>query len=191
MKFSKLLVSLSLLTAGTLAAAQDVTIAKAAELGCHRVERLVDLGRIDEAYLTKFSALKIVLDSSGGAKFKWTGFQNAGSDGKAYTIELMQDNTGKTIGNPNLIAGSTPVAPTWPDKDPVTLMETALHYILENGPSQADVAPFYNALTEGVITQTMYNGSPVALVQFRNSQNASVLEVLVKFDGTVISTLIK
>lgn len=191
MKSTFLAVALSVLMSGSLAFAEDVTIAKAAELGCHRIERLVDLGRIDEAFLTKFSSLSIALDSTNGAKFKWTGLQNAGADGSANTIELMQDGTGKTIGNPNIIAGAEAGSPTWPDKDPVTLTETALHYILENGPSAANVAPFYNALTSAVISQVNQNGETLASVEFKNSENGSILVVLLKLDATFLSATIK
>lgn len=183
--------ALILLNLVPYAHAQDVPIAKAAELGCHRLERLVDLGRIDEEYLTKFSTLHIAPDSADGAKFKWTGFQSPGADGSANSIELLQDGTGKTIGTPNLIPGAPAIAPLWSDKDPVTLMETALHYVLENGPNDAAIAAFFTAFSEGAIHQVVENGETLATVEFKNSENPKLLEVLLKMDGTLVRTRVK
>ena len=54
-----LLLSLSFitLTSGSLFAREtaELMLGKVAELGCHRLERLVTLGKIDESYLTKFN----------------------------------------------------------------------------------------------------------------------------------------
>lgn len=173
------------------ALAQDVTLARAAELGCHRIERLRDLGRIDEAYVNKFQSLRIEENSTGGGKFKFLAFQAPGSNGGAHQIELNLAGDGKVIGNHKETRGTDGVAPQWPDKDPVTLTEIGLHFVLENGPINPEVAPFFNSLTEAVIAQVQENGQTLARVQFKNSQSAKVLEVTLKTDGTVVSNVIR
>ncbi len=176
---------------GAFANAQDVALARAGELGCHRIERLRDLGRIDEGYLNKFQALRIEDISTGGAKFRFTAFQAPGLNGSAHQIELLMDSAGKTIGNHKETKNTDGVSPVWPDKDPVTLTESGFHYIIENEAINPDVRPFFIALSEAVIAQVQENGQTVAKVQFKNTQSAKVLEVTLKTDGTVISTQVK
>lgn len=188
----KTTIAVALITLFSFSAlAQDVTIARAAELGCHRIERLRDLGRIDEAYVNKFQSLRIEENSTAGGKFKFLAFQAPGSGGSAHQIELNLAADGKVIGSHKEIKGTDGVAPQWPDKDPVTLTENGLHYVLENGPIKSEVAPFFNSLTEAVIAQVQENGQTLARVQFKNSQSTKVLEVTLKTDGTVVSTVVR
>ncbi len=176
---------------GSSALAQEVTLARAAELGCHRIERLRDLGRIDEGYVNKFQSLRIEENSSGGGKFKFVAFQAPGANGSAHQIELNLGADGKVIGSHKETKGIDGVAPQWPDKDPVTLTENGLHFVLDNGPIHPELAPFVRALTEVVLVQVQEGGQTLARVQFKNSQSAKVLEVTLKADGTVVSSVVR
>jgi len=187
----KLFISALLALIASPALAQDVTLARAAELGCHRIERLRDLGRIHESYVNKFQSLRIEENSSGGGKFKFTAFQAPGTNGSAHQIELNLAADGKVVGAHKEITGTDGTSPLWPDKDPVTLTENGLHFVLENGPINAEIAPFFNALTEAFITQVQESGQTLARVQFKNSQSAKVLEVTLKTDGTVVSNVVR
>jgi hypothetical protein len=165
----------------------DVPMIKATELGCHRIERLAfDLKKIDVEYVTKLNRIQIQAVNDGDAKFIWTGSQNPGADGQSNAIELMLDANGKAVGKPAETKGSTAVSPNWPSKDPLSLMEVAVHYVRDN-----QVTPFYDSISEAVIDQVQQDNETVARVQIQNSQNSSVMEVLIKLDGTLVSTNVK
>lgn len=185
MKLLTLASALGLMFLSSLASA-EVAIARAAELGCHRIERLRDLGRINEEFVTKFTAVKIERDSTGGAVFKWTGFQSPSTNGAANEIVLMLDGNGKAMGTPTVVEGNVANAPLWPIKDPVTLFEAAIHEIIDG-----NITPFSDKMTEGVIGQVQHGSETVARVEFKNSLNTQVYEVLIKMDGTLISKTVK
>ncbi len=171
--------------------AQGVTLARAAELGCHRIERLRDLGRISDDYVNKAQAVRIELLASGPGKFKFTAFQAPGADGSANRIELILDENGKAIGAHNESKGADSISPVWPDKDAITLIENGLHYILDNGPSKSEVAPFYNHMTEAVLVPIAEAGETRARIQFKNAQTAQILDVTLKLDGTFVSAVVR
>lgn len=144
--FQALVVSVILASSTPPAYAAQVTIAKAAELGCHRIERLVTLQKIDAAFLDKFYAFrieKLTQSKPSDPAFRFRSYQAMASDGSSRQVEILMDAKGKGTSH-QVIEGSEGNAPVWPKTDPVTLMEYALHYVLENGPSKAEVAPFYN-----------------------------------------------
>lgn len=170
------------------AMAQDASNAKAAELACHRIERLVSLRKISADYLNKFYAFRIESQAS-APKFKFIGYQSPGADGKSNAIEILLDNKGKAISH-TLAEGNSSGAPAWPAKDPVTLMENALHYLLDN-PSKPEVAPFFYALTEGSMAQVESSGQKFAAFEFRSSATSKVLRIVLKLDGAMVSVKVE
>src|SRR5574343_34783 len=83
-----------------VAFAEAVSLAKAAELACHRIERLVTLRKIDEKFLNRFYSLEILALPQGGTSdpaFKILSSQFPGPDGNSNKIELFMDLNGKTL----------------------------------------------------------------------------------------------
>lgn len=173
-----------------IANAETLAIAKAAELACHRIERLVTLNKIDATFLSNFYSIQIVALPAGSPTdpaFKATGFLVPGPDNQGTKIDIMMDSKGKALAH-TVVAGSLGQAPAWPVKDPVTLAENALHYVLDNGPSNADVAPFYADLQDVSLLQVKDSQNQVfAKALFRSSRTTKVLEVILKSDGTFVS----
>ena len=175
--------------------AEPITLSKAAELACHRIERLVTLKKIDEAYLTKFQTLEVVQLQPVQATdpfFKATVSQYPGSNSSRNQVELFMDNQGKTLSQ-NIKSGDAAInSPTWPDKDAVTLTENSLHYVLEGWQgSNPLVEPFYSSMTQLVLSQvTDEKGQLVARSEIRSSKTSDLLEVYINVDGTFNSARI-
>lgn len=172
--------------------AENVSIAKAAELSCHRIERLVILKKIDSDYLNKLYALEVSpveLADQPSAKFRVVATQIPLKEGAANQMQLIMDASGKTLKTEDLKTGNTPSqAPVWADKDPVTLIENSLHYVLDNGPVNANVKPFLVSLKKVVLYQTKdAAGATLAKVVMENAENNNKLEVLLKQSGELIS----
>lgn len=191
-KISSLILMAGLLTfASAQAQAAPIAVAKASELTCHRVERLVTLKKIDESFMTNLHTVVIQIlpqGSSGDPYFKATASQYVAADGTMNQIEIFMDDQGKALSHvvkPGTISQNAPV---WPDKDAVTLMENSLHYVLEEGPTNADVKPFYTGFTGHALTQVTDNtGQTLSRLEVRSSETNKVLEIFLKLDGTFVS----
>lgn len=172
-------------------AADKVSPAKAAELTCHRVERLVTLKKIPEEFLTHVSSVEI--QPLPGTKPLEPAFRSLtslvpGSDGRARQLELFLDSAGKAL-DYRLVDGPAPVrAPVWPDKDPVTLTENALHYVLDNITRLPELKPFHEAFVSIRLEPAQdASGQPVARAELRSRAVPGVLEVILRMDGTFVS----
>jgi hypothetical protein len=176
-----------------LANAANVAPAKAAELGVHRIERLVTLKKIDQAFMDKFSSLQIESLTQGSPAdpaFKVTASQVAGPDGKRNQVEILMDGTGKALSNTVKQGTDAVAAPRWSDKDPVSLTENAMHVILE-GATTPKLKPYFTGFTSVELTQDRdASGQTIARFKMRSKDSAAALEVLLKADGTVISSQI-
>ena len=169
----------------------DVTKAKATELGVHRTERLVTLGRIDPSFLTHIYSMSIenALDVADGAKFVVKNRQYQAPATNQNILTMRQDLNGRTLSHTVDLGDIDPTAPVWPDKDAATLVESALHYVIENGPTNAEVAPFDADLTSLTLIQSTGSDSQVrAVVDFHSSTTARVLRATLKADATIEST---
>jgi len=179
----------TLALSSTSSFAAEVTIAKAAELGLHRIERLVTLKRIEENFLNKFYAVKIERIATGPTRFRFRGFQSPGVGGNSRQVEILMDEKGKA-GTHSVIDGPEASAPAWPQKDPVTLLENAFHYILDN-PARPELAPFLKATTEAALEQVQAGGVSLVIATFRSSASPKFLEITLKHDGTFVSAVVK
>lgn len=175
--------------AGTAQAAK-LSLAKAAELGVHRVERLVTLKKIDETFLHKFQSAEIVSltqNAPTDPAFKVTAAQVPGPDGTQSVVEIFLDEKGKALSNTVKMGTEATTAPRWPEKDPVTLTENALHVVLD-GINDPKLKPYYTGFKSLVLTQDRdATGLTIARFRLQSKDVDKVLEILLKTDGTVIS----
>ncbi len=183
------------LTAHIKFAYGGVTNAKAAELALHRVERLVILKKIEEGFQYKVKSFTLELvphQNEEEPSFKATLFQYPPKDPnqkpKAVTIRL--DEEGKPIKEPPFVEGDGEAdgAPQWPDKDPVTLAESALHYVLEGSVTKPELGPYHEGITEFTVTQEINQASEaVAVVDFK-AKDQPILRVRIKMDASFDSS---
>jgi hypothetical protein len=166
-----------------------ITLARAAELACHRIERIAVPGstqQIDESYLTHFENLDVealAQKSPTDPAFRVVARQVPTADKKVSELVLWMEGTkGKTLSVDESFIGQSNTAPVWPNSDPITLSEKALHYVLDNAATKPAVAPFNTDLKRLVISTV--KGTPTgAKVTMYSNATTNVLEVLIKFDG--------
>lgn len=172
-------------------AAENVSNAKAAELALHRIDRLVAQNKIDEDYLLKLKALELSIvpqespDNPLLPKFRIMAETYAAKDGTKKRLEIWMNAKGKVLEHKPLPGGEPDGAPTWPDKDPVTLAENALHRILDNVSVIPSLVPFFNSLVEFTISPiTDETGSLLAAIDVMSSESHDILRIFIAADGT-------
>jgi len=174
-----------------MAQAANVSLAKAAELGVHRVERLVTLKKIDETYMSKFMSVAIeglTQNAPTDPAFKVTAAQVPGPDGKQSKVEILLDGNGKALSHTVKPGTDATAAPRWPDKDPVTLSENAMHVVLD-GANNPKLKPYFTGFKSLELTQDRdATGLTIARAKMKSMEIPAVLEVTLKTDGTVISS---
>ena len=192
----KKVIALSMLMFGAqmhYAQAASISLAKAAELGVHRVERLVTLKKIDASFVDKFQSIEIEALSAPkptDPAFKVTAGQVPGPDGKQNRVEMLLDGAGKALSHTVKEGTEATAAPRWPEKDAVTLTEAAMHVVLE-GKNDAKLKPYFDGFQSLELTQDRDStGQTIARAKMKAKGVAKVLEVILKTDGTVISSQI-
>lgn len=171
-----------------------VAQARAAELSSHRIERLVNLKKIDSNFISKLKSIEIQrLNQSQVTDplFLSTVSQYEGADGTKNQVELFMDDQGKTL-NYNVKSGSASVnAPTWPDKDPSTLVENGLHFVLEHNVEKPELKPFYDSLISMNLSKITKDGQDMAMISIASKDVQNILNVFIKFDGSFVGYEIK
>ena len=164
----------------------DVTRSKAAELSVHKAERLVSLGKIEETYLTNLVEIELtdVVQMPNGTIYKSHLKQFPGADNTQKILEVLMDKDGRVTAY-SVIEGAVSSDPLeWPITDSAGLFEAALHYLIENGPSDPAVKPFDSDYTRMVISQEPDGNTVRAHFRSYSSTNTSQTEnVYVKADS--------
>lgn len=188
----RIFLTLTVLLSGFSASAQTISLAKAAELVCHRIERLVTLKRIDAKFLNQFYALQIEAlppSTPTAPAFRVVVSQLPGPDGKFNQIQLLLDASGKA--DPNVVVTNGTDAtqvPIWPDKDPVTLAENSLHYVLDSVATKPALQPYFESIKSLTLSQVKDpSGQILAKAEITSKLTTTVLQVFVKADGNFSS----
>lgn len=169
-------------------AAPGIVKAKAAELTAHRVDRLVSLSKIDSSFLTKTAKMEVsVVQNQAPAYYKVRVSQTQPASGEPMQMDVVYDGNGKPLSYNVLPGGSPGPDEVWTGVDAVTLLENGLHYVLENGEKDANVKPFYTALTTITLAKGQLNGKTVARTQMKSSESALILNVYVNLDGSFVT----
>ena len=99
-------------------------------------------------------------------------------------IELFINREGRTLRHQVTAAAAADGAPTWLEKDPVTLAENSLHYVLES--TDAAIGPYFRGFSGLELRQGKNAaGQLVAISLIHSSETNKALRVLIKAaDGT-------
>jgi hypothetical protein len=163
------------------------TTVTAAELAMHRLEKLVSLKKVEVDFQTKIKGLVLTNYNPGNTtspSFKAVAYQYPAADGKAKTLEILQDSTAKALSFNVVTAGPATGYPTWPGKDPVSLIETALHFIEDHADEVVALVPYRDGLRSFSIAPAKDgNGKDVALIAITIDASVKILKVLVNLDG--------
>lgn len=192
MKSKLITLVIGILTATQLTFAQEaapgIVKAKAAELTAHRIDRLVSLNKIDGSFLTKAAKMEVsVVQNQAPAYYKVRVYQTQPASGDVLQMDVIYDGNGKPLSYNVLPGGNPGPDEGWTGVDAITLLENGLHYVLENGEKDANVRPFYTALTTITLTKGQLNGKTVARTQMKSSDSAMTLNVYVNLDGSFVS----
>lgn len=169
-----------------------ITAAKATELAVHRIERLVTLKKIDPSFQNNVISLRAEESTENGATYKVYGTLAPGANGVSTQITLLQDAQGKTLSYA-LVPGPAPANPfVWPAADGLTLMEDALHFVLEGWVQHPEVKVYYNGLQSISLAPVKDSqGNLVAQCQVTSDDDNRVLVINLKADGTFLSYQVK
>ncbi len=190
------LVLLMATTGASTALAESISLSKAVELSCHRIERLVTLKKIDESFMSNLGTVSVTAQKQAqptDPAFKVMISLYPGADGTSTQLQLLMDDQGKTLSF-NVIAGPASAnPPKWQDKDSVTLTENSLHYVLDGWQtSNPDVKPFFTDMKSLRLSQIVdASGQTLSKTEFLSNSVATTLEVYLKLDGTFVSAQVK
>lgn len=189
MKTLLILASTLLIGLGNLAqaAGPSITLAKAAELSAHRIDRLVTLGKIDASFLKNLEKIEVaVVANQAPVYFKARVSQTKPAAGNPMQIDISFDQDGKPLAYQLVSGGVAGPEAGWSDIDSVTLIENCLHYILENN-GDTKVALFDKSLTNITLTKGTLNGQTIARGQAVSGLTTEKLNVYLNLDGTFVS----
>lgn len=180
--------AVSMVLGASAARAADVNAATAAHLALHRMERLVSLKKVDEAFVTKFHKMTVAGSNAEAGGFRVVIAQYPGSDGTASTLEILLDAAGKPMKETVTPGAAAEGAPEWPDKGPVALVEAAQHHLL-HGQGQPELAPYLKALSAIEIAQIQDDAeNPAAQIDFASPETPAIYRAVVSTGGDVLSS---
>lgn len=188
-KSIKNLLILAIATFSLNVMAEDIPPVKAAELACHRVDRLVVLKKIDKSYLSKFQTLQLVElpsnDPSGG-KYQVTANQTAPHHGNPLSVSVLIDPTGKVLKHQVYETGSLGPEIAWPGKDPISLAEAGLHYVLDEHLKNEQLRPFAMDFQSLVLLQKPYGSGKLAEMTLFSSTTTAKLILKLDLNGKLL-----
>jgi hypothetical protein len=190
MNFRLLMTSFTISLASSLAFGATATSpnAKAAELSCHRIDRLVTLKKIDAKFLNRFRGMEVktMAGGAGQPSFEVIASEEADQGKSANQVKISLDQDSKPLAF-TVVAGDDATNPTvWPDKDPVTLAEDSLHF-LEQNVAKPDIAKFNSGLTGLRISPADVGGKSVAKIEIVSSDTKGTLKVYISTAGDFVS----
>lgn len=193
MKFTKsILVAVSLFVTPFFAQAASPVVA--GELALHRIEKLVQLKRIEEAYITNFqnvTAEVLTQNQPTDPAFRTVVSQTrANNTDLPSKVTMLHNADGKVLSH-TVAAGANGVALNWPGKNSLELSESAFHYIEEHSMHHTELAPFDVGFKDLTVTQETRNGKLVAVILLTSSQSEQYAEIVVGTDGVVQSWSLK
>ncbi|MEY4615674.1 MAG: hypothetical protein RJB66_634 [Pseudomonadota bacterium] len=171
------------------AKAEGISSLKAAEVACHRIERLVVLKKIDKGFVSKFQKMDLELLTAGdptGAKFAVTSFQNAPADGSPLSVTLFVEGSGKVLNYLVNQGGTAGPNVEWTGKDPVSLVESAMHFVLDEHESNHQLHPFAMDFESLTIEKKTQGGKALAELLMRAKTTTNKLVLTLDLNGKIL-----
>lgn len=173
------------------ASAEAISAVKAAELACHRLDRLVVLKKIDKTFASQFHRLELselAANDPSGAKYEVTAFQTAPHHGSPMSVIISIDASGKVIKH-QLGADGNPGQPVvWTGKDPVSLVESGLHYVLDEYPNKSQLRPFAIDFQSLTLNQTSTANGSVAEIAMKAKSTTAKLILTLDPNGKLLNS---
>ncbi len=142
---------------------------------------------IDPDFQNKLQSITMTLlphNEEDEPSFKATVYQYKAADGTQQSVEIILDEEGRPLSYTVGAGGPAASAPTWTDKDPTTISENALHYVLEGSVTDPKLRSYNEGLTRLTINPgTNSAGQAVAVVDMERTEAEPILRVRMKLDG--------
>lgn len=184
---------LAITTSGSTVFASRIANGNAAELGAHRIEKLVLLKKVPTAFQNQLLGLEVKRINPGGPNkpsFEVVASQEVDQGKVANKISVILDENGKTLSH-SLIAGTAPTSPTaWKGKDPLTLTELAVHHI-EHMMSDVKLPPFYDGMKAIRLSQVQHGTQTMVVVEVLSDLVPGKLEMMLQSNGDLVSYQVK
>lgn len=165
-----------------------ISLAKAAELAAHRVDRLVALSKIDASFLKKLETIESkTVENAAPVVYRSVVSQTAPAAGSAMQLEILSDVDGKPLSFKILPGGAAGPDQQWSDKDAGSLIENGMHFVLENN-AKPEIAPYNNSFASLKLIKGTVGGQAVAALVVKSSTQPQKLMVYLKLDGTFVSS---
>jgi hypothetical protein len=167
-----------------------ISLAQAAELSAHRIDRLVLLGKIDAQFVNRLTMIEVskVVNTPPTA-YRSVVSQTAPATGLPLQVEITFDANGNALTYKTLPTGSSGTDPKWTGKNAGTLTENSLHYVLDNKAAPT-IKPYFDNLKSTQLQAATLAGVDVAVVVMTSTAQAQKLNVFLNLDGTVNSVTI-
>ena len=188
MKFNKT-TALMLALIAMPALANAANPSTAGQLALHRIEKLVQLNRIDVSYIKNFDSITVETLTQNvptDPAFKEVVSQ-ARQDAQTAPpqVELLSNSDAKVLSH-RVVAGVAGAGLSWPQKDPLSIAESAFHYIEEHSAHQPQLTVFDVGFKSIAVTQDTRNGALVGIVNVMSNQLAQTLEFVIGLDDGVV-----
>lgn len=171
--------------------AETLTPLKAAELACHRLDRLVVLKKVEKTYVSKFQKLSLELlpsNDPSGAQFQVTTSQTTPAQGSPLSLTLFIDQTGKVLKHQVNEGGNAGPNVEWTGKDPVSLVEAGLHFVLDGHHSNHQLHPFAENFSYLTIDQKTSASSTVAELVLNSNTTTARLVLTLDLNGKLLKS---
>ena len=164
-----------------------VSKAKAIELAAHRVDRLVTLKKIDATFTTKMEKLEVtVAENQAPVHYKVRVSQTKPVKGNPLQVDLSFDINGKPLAFQVIAGGVAGADMGWSGKSAGELIESALHYVLENA-TAGKVSLFDKDAASLTLSKASHKEKTVARAEVLSSSTTEKLNIKVSLDGAFIS----
>lgn len=169
------------------AAYAALTHAKVVELAAHRIGRMVDTLAIEENYVNrihKFQLTALTKVAPTDPAFRVVVSQAPPATGDAHSVELKMSDTGKTLNEKETRGQDSANAPAWQPTDPLTLTETALHFVTDS--KEASIQPFKTGAETVTIEQVQLGGDKIGRITISAINSTTLLEVDIDLTNAVL-----
>lgn len=170
--------------------AQSATKATVGELAMHRIEKLVQLKKIDVGYLTNFESLEVMAMPQNNPQdpaFMTMVSQSDGGTATPPQMNLYSAANGRVLSY-NVTSGVAGRGLNWPGQDPLSIGEAAFHYIEANSGQVAALAPFDDGFKAITVSQEARSGQTVAIDKLTSSESTKILEFVVGLSDGVVQS---
>ncbi len=183
-----MLTALSILVAPAFA--YSATPREVGELAVHRIEKLIQLKKIDMAFMMNFQSIGVMAMTQQHPQdpaFMSMVAQTDNGKTSPPRVDLFSDADGKVLSN-TVSPGTAGAGLNWPGQPALTVGETTFHYLEANAASTPALMPFEEGFKDLIVGQDTRQGTLVGIVLLTSTKSKQTLEFVVGLDDAVVKS---